>query len=261
MTSERRANGIYHELFLDGVSCGYALTLNSADQIKKMSHLFSDINRMIFDEFQSETNHYCNDEITKFLSIHQSIARGQGKQHRYVPVYMLGNCVTLLNPYYTRMGISNRLNDGVKFLRGDGFVLEQGYIDSAAKAQEESGVSKAFAKDRYIAYSTQSVYLNDNHSFIDKPTGSNRYLCTLKYKGSYYAIREYSEEGYLYCDDRPDMTFPNKITVTTDDHQINYVMLKRNDFFLMNLRYLFEKGCFRFKDLMCKEVVLCALSY
>lgn len=261
MTSERRANGIYHELFLDGVSCGYAITLNSSDQIKKMSHLFSDINRIIFDEFQSETNHYCNDEITKFLSIHKSIARGQGKQHRYVPVYMLGNCVTLLNPYYTSMGISNRLNDGVKFLRGNGFVLEQGYIDSAAKAQEESGVSKAFAKDNYIAYSTQSVYLNDNHSFIDKPAGSNRYLCTLKYKGSYYAIREYSEDGYLYCDDRPDMTFPNKITVTTDDHQINYVMLKRNDFFLVNLRYLFEKGCFRFKDLMCKEVVLCALSY
>ena len=103
--------------------------------------------------------------------------------------------------------------------------------------------------------------MNDNHSFIDKPTGSNRYLCTLKYKGSYYAIREYSEDGYLYCDDRPDMTFPNKITVTTDDHQINYVMLKRNDFFLVNLRYLFEKGCFRFKDLMCKEVVLCVLSY
>ena len=261
MRSERRANGIYHELFLDDVSCGYALTLNSADQIKKMSHLFSDINRMIFDEFQSETNHYCNDEITKFLSIHQSIARGQGKQHRYVPVYMLGNCVTLLNPYYTKMGISNRLNDKVKFLKGDGYVLEQGYIDSAAKAQQESGVSRAFAKDKYIEYSTQSVYLNDNHSFIDKPTGSNHYLCTLKYKGNYYAIREYSEDGYLYCDDRPDMTFPNKITVTTDDHQVNYVMLKRNDFFLNNLRFLFEKGCFRFKDLVCKEVVLCALSY
>ena len=27
---------------------------------------------MIFDEFQSETNHYCSDEIRKFLSVHTS---------------------------------------------------------------------------------------------------------------------------------------------------------------------------------------------
>lgn len=36
MTSKRRASGIFHELFLDEKSCGYALSLNSADQIKKI---------------------------------------------------------------------------------------------------------------------------------------------------------------------------------------------------------------------------------
>ena len=96
MESKRKASGIFHELFLDGESCGYALSLNSADQLKKYSHLFSDVNRMIFDEFQSESNHYCSDEIRKFISIHTSVARGQGKQVRYVPVYMLSNTVSLI---------------------------------------------------------------------------------------------------------------------------------------------------------------------
>ena len=72
MTNKRRASGIFHELFLDGKSCGYAISLNSADQIKKYSHLFSDVQAMIFDEFQSESNHYCTDEIKKFLSVHTS---------------------------------------------------------------------------------------------------------------------------------------------------------------------------------------------
>ena len=49
--------------------------------------------------------------------------------------------------------------------------------------------------------------------------------------------------------------------VTTDDRQINYVMLKANDFFLSSLRYFFEKGAFRFKDLACKEAIIKALSY
>lgn len=261
MTSKRRAAGIFHELFLDDISCGYAISLNSADQLKKYSHLFSTVEHLLFDEFQSESNHYCTDEIRKFLSVHKSIARGQGEQVRYVPVYMLANPVSIINPYYVELGISERLRDDTKILRGNGFVLEQGYVDSAAQAQKESGISKAFSKNSYVAYSTQAVYLNDNKAFIEKPVGQSRYLATLRYKGTDFGVREFAEAGVIYCDDRADSSFKNKITVTTEDHEINYVMLKRNDLFLSSLRYYFERGCFRFKDLRCKEAILKALSY
>ena len=261
MQSKRRAKGTFQELFLNDKSCGYALSLNNADQIKKYSHLFSDIQRMIFDEFQSETNHYCDNETKKFISIHTSIARGQGEQVRYVPVYMLSNPVSIINPYYVEMGISGRLKDDTKFLRGDGFVLEQGYIESACIEQKNSGFNRAFSKNSYTAYSSECVYLNDNKAFVEKPAGKSKYLCTLRYKGSDFALREYTESGLIYCDDKADSSFLTRISVTTDDHNINYVMLKRNDFFLSNLRYFFEHGCFRFKDMRCKEAVLSALSY
>lgn len=261
MTSKRRASGTFQELFLNDKSCGYGLSLNNADQIKKYSHLFSDIQRMIFDEFQSETNHYCDNETNKFISVHTSIARGQGEQVRYVPVYMLSNPVSIINPYYVEMGISGRLKDDTKFLRGDGFVLEQGYIESASIEQKNSGFNRAFSKNSYTAYSSECVYLNDNKAFVEKPAGKSKYLCTLRYKGSDFALREYTESGLIYCDDKADSSFLTRISVTTDDHNINYVMLKRNDFFLSNLRYFFEHGCFRFKDMRCKEAVLSALSY
>ena len=261
MTSKRRAGGIFHELYIDDEQCGYAISLNSADQLKKYSHLFSDVKRMFFDEFQSETNHYCPEEIRKLLSVHTSIARGQGEQIRYVPIYMCANPVSIINPYYIEMGITERLREDTKFLKGDGFVLEQGYVETASKAQRESGFNRAFARNSYVAYSSEAVYLNDNKAFIDKPQGKGKYLATLRYKGVDYGIREYADAGVIYCDNRSDSTFKGKLTVTTDDHEINYVMLKRNDFFLSSLRYYFEKGCFRFKDLKCKEAVLKALSY
>ena len=261
MTTKRRASGLFHELFLNDVSCGYAFALNGAYQIKKYSHLFSDVDIMLFDEFQSETNHYCPDEVKKFISLHTSVARGQGKQVRYVPVYMMSNPVSIINPYYVAMGISNRLKDDTKFLRGDGFVLEQGFNESASVAQKESGFNRAFAGNEYVAYSSEAVYLNDSKAFIDRPVGNSRYICTLRYHGVDYGVKEYSELGIIYCDDKADRTFRTRITVTTEDHNINYVMLKRNDFFLSNLRVLFERGCFRFKDLRCKEAVLTALSY
>jgi hypothetical protein len=261
MESKRKANGVYHELFLDGVSCGYAMSLNNADQIKKMAHLFSDINRMLEDEFQSETNHYCDNEVKKLISIHTSIARGQGKQYRYVPLYMCANPVTILNPYYIAMGITERLRDDTKFLRGDGWVLEQGFNESASNAQKESAFNRAFASDSYTAYSAMGIYLNDNKAFIEKPTGIGKYLATIKYGNCNYAVREFADAGVIYVDNKPDMTFRTKISVTTDDHEINYVMLKKNDLFIQTLRFYFEHGCFRFKDLKCKEAVLKALSY
>ena len=261
MTSKKRAKGIYHELYLNGEPCGYAVSINSADQVKKNSHFFSDVKRLIFDEFQSESNTYCPNEIKKFISVHTSMARGQGEQNRYLPVYMLSNPVSIINPYYVELGISSRLTDETRFLRGDGFVLEQGFVESAADAQKSSGFNKAFARNSYVAYSSESVYLNDNRAFVDRPQGVGRYMATLKYNGQTYGIREFAEAGVIYCDDRADETFPLKITVTTDDHELNYVMLKRNDLFLFNLRYYFERGCFRFKDLRCKEAVLKSLSY
>lgn len=261
MESKRRAGGIFHELSIDGEQCGYAISLNSADQLKKYSHLFSDIERLMLDEFQSESNHYCNDEIRKFISIHTSIARGNGEQVRYVPVYMVGNPVSIINPYYVELGISERLRDDTKFLRGTGYVLEQGFVASASEAQKSSGFNKAFAKNDYVAYSAECVYLNDNKAFVEKPTGVGRYIGTLKYLNCNYGIREYADNGIIYVDASPDLNCKTRITVTSSDHEINYVMLKRNDIFLDSMRYFFERGCFRFKDLKCKEAVLKALSY
>lgn len=261
MSGKKKARGIYYELYLNGESCGYAVSINNADNVKKFSHFFSDVKRLIFDEFQSESNTYCPNEIKKFISVHTSMARGQGEQNRYLPVYMLANPVSIINPYYVELGISNRLTDQTKFLKGDGFVLEQGFVQSASEAQKGSGFNKAFAKNAYVAYSSECVYLNDSKAFIERPAGIGRYMATLKYNGGVFGVREYADAGIIYCDDRPDESYPIRITVTTDDHEINYVMLKRNDMFLMNLRYYFERGCFRFKDLRCKEAVLKSLSY
>ena len=38
-------------------------------------------------------------------------------------------------------------------------------------------------------------------------------------------------------------------------------MLKKNDVFIQNMRWFFERGCFRFKDLRCKEALMKAISY
>ena len=260
MTSVKGANGFYRRLMLNNIECGYAIALNQADQVKKYSHFFNDVSSMLFDEFQSESNTYCGDEVKKLISIHTSIARGHGKHVRYVPVYMLSNMVSLINPYYTKLGISSRLKSNTKFLRGNGWVLEQGFNETAAKEQYESGFMQAFSDSNYIAYSAQGVYLNDNETFIEKPSGKFRYLATISYCGKEYSIKEYTDSGIIYCDTSVDYQFPFRISATLDDHTINQVILKNNDSFISLLRYYFNHGIFRFKDLMCKDCIINLIS-
>lgn len=261
MTATKKMKGIYQELYLNDEPCGYAISINSADQLKRNSHLFSDIDNIIFDEFQSEQNHYCDKEVEKFISIHNSIARGRSKQSRYVPVYMISNPVTILNPYYVAMDISTRLQKDTHFLRGDGFVLEQGYNETAAKALKSSAFNRAFGSSDYIAYSAEGVYLQDDLSFVDTPTGRGKYVATIRYAGIDYGVREYPELGIVFCDKSVDYQYPLKITVDTADHKLNYVMVSSNFILIQKLRYYFEHGCMRFKDLQAKEAILKALSF
>lgn len=261
MTAAKKMKGIYQELYLNEEPCGYAISINSADQLKRNSHLFSDIDNIIFDEFQSEQNHYCDKEVEKFISIHNSIARGRSKQSRYVPVYMISNPVTILNPYYVAMDISTRLQKDTHFLRGDGFVLEQVYNETAAKALKSSAFNRAFGSSDYIAYSAEGVYLQDDLSFVDTPTGRGKYVATILYAGIDYGVREYPELGIVFCDKSVDYQYPLKITVDTADHKLNYVMVSSNFILIQKLRYYFEHGCMRFKDLQAKEAILKALSF
>lgn len=261
MESEKRENGVYHNLYLNDKHCGYALPINSADRLRKLSHFFSDTERILFDEFQTESNKYVPEEIIKFRSIYTTIARGQGKQIRDVPVIMLSNAITLLNPYFQAFGISSRLQKNTKFLRGNGYVMEFTLNESARDSMKESAFNKAFQDDKYLEFAAENVYLDDNNAFIETPRGNNRYMGTLIYKGTQYGLRAYDDLGIIFVSDKADNTYPFKIAVTTDDHQINYIMLRKNDNFITGLRWYFEKGCFRFKNLQSKQAVLTALSY
>ena len=261
MTSKPKAKGIYHELLLNGELCGYAISINSAEQIKKYSHLFATIQRILYDEFLSENNKYCNNEVTKFQSCLTSISRGGGQQVRRVPVYLLGNFTSLLNPYYIAFDISSRLNIQTNYMRGNGWVLEQSFYEEVAAAQKESGIMRALSESRYTKFATEKIYLNDNDVFIERPQGKSRYLATIIIDGKNFALREYTESGIIYCDTSVDQTFPRRLAFSASEMDVNYIMLRQNSFFIENMRSFFEYGCFRFKDLECKKAVFKMLSY
>lgn len=226
--------------------CGYAIAINDADNIRRYRPLFNECTLMYFDEFQSETGRYCPREITLFQSIHTTCCG-----ERRLPVIMSSNAVTMLNPYYIAMDIGYRLQKDTKILRGQGWVMESAFVESAANNLKGSGFARAFASDKYIDYATQNTYLNDNNTFIEKLKGDYTYLMTLHFNGESFCIRK--GEDFLYISDNVDPSFPLKISVTITDHGPDAILPPRSWDVLHNCKRYFELGRVYFRNLQCKQ--------
>lgn len=260
MVSVSKCRGLYKELILNGDTCGYALCLNCADTIKRNSHVFTNVQHILMDEFQSETNKYCEDEVTKFISIHKSIARGAGKQSRFVPVYMVSNCVSILNPYFDAMGVTDRLKQNTKILRGRGWVLEQNFNKEAANALANSRFMQAFEGNKSIPYITENVYLNDNNTFVEKKPNHTKYVCGLKHNDTMFNIAFDLETDTYYTSPGYDKSFPLVLAANIESHT-DMTTYSPNSLLVKQLRLAFHSGNFRFKNLKSKNATLAYLHY
>lgn len=237
--------------------CGYAVSLNSFNVVKKYSHFLNDTKIMFFDEFQSEDNYYLTDELKKFLSIHTSLARDYGKQRRFLKTIFVSNAVSLINPYFAATDIPERLRNNTKFLRGKGYVLE--FCKINIEGIEDSGVYQTFDSD-YLKYATDNVYLNDDVTNIQKrPNERNKYLCSFLYKNKEYAIRKYAD--CIYVDNSVDKSNPLKFAAENKNIKNGYISKSLKPETINYLRTYYYNNNFRFKNLESKVALIRFLCY
>lgn len=251
-------NGCYRWT-LNGEQCGFCVALNAVVKLKKMRGLFFNVNRLFMDEYQDENGRYLTDETQKMQSLHTTVASGQGKQSRYVPLFMCSNTVSVLNPYYTRFGIAKRLKKDTKFLRGHGWILQLFLSESAKNQAKDSRFNVAFG-GRYLDYASENVYLNDNENLIEKPSGYTQYQCSVKYNGEWYSFRLHS--GICYACQGADLSFPRSFSFSVSDMDGSRTAIGGDaDFMRMYLRNYFVSGNMRFDSVQSKNMALDFLGY
>jgi hypothetical protein len=263
MTSVPVSKGKFYQLILDNEPFGYAFALKANDKVKKFSPLFRDLDFGIMDEYQSEDGAYLKGEFTKMQSLIVTIARGGGKIARHVNVYLLGNPVTLLNPYYLGFGIPKRLRDNTHFLRGHGWVAEFDTIDEATQAIQETAVYRAFndnSPSTYMAYSTENKYLKDAETFVQKPTGRSKYMCTIIFDNEKFGVREFFQEGYLYITEKIEPSCNMVLAFKANDHTENTIMVNRFSATYKAIKESYLSGLLRFDSLKSKNVIFDILA-
>lgn len=245
------------QIQLNNEVCGYVLPLNAYDKIKPRSAIFSDATSMILDEFQSESNHYVPNEMRAIDSVHTSLARCKNKSVKYMPLYLLSNHVTMLNPYYTLFGIRN-LHEKTRYMKGHGWVLEQLFTEEIAKTAKTSGFRKAFERSDYSTM-FEHRYLMDDVAYIVPQVKDKKYSISLHYKNQNYGVWE-TVDGY-YVSHEYDESYPIRYTIESTGIMPNSSFIKKSPVMVELLRNNFRNGNIIFDSLDAKDCLMSAITY
>lgn len=238
----------YCPLMSDGKVIAYGICLNSADKIKKVSNLFNNVDALVWDEFQSAVGDYLQNEYDKLQVVHDSVARGGGEKHRYVPLYCISNGLTLLNPLYSGTDISKRITKDVKFLRGAGYVMEQNINQDSNDELNKSGLRRASGN---LIDSNEMLYQFDDLSAVTKVCGDSTYLCTIRHEGNEYGIRRF-DNGVVYCSKKVDATFKKCYTNDMRGCGLRWTLPPTVEHY----REKYRKGMVRFDSVMSRDAFL-----
>lgn len=260
VTTVAHAKGLFYELLLDNKTIGFSLSLNNVDALKKYSPIFAKVTRCIMDEYQSENGKYLPKELDKLQSLLMTISRGGGKQSKFVQVILLGNFITLMNPYFIKFGIHKRYHPETKIMRGSGWVAQFEFNESASNSINNNPTFKAFINDTYSMSATSINFLVDSDNFVGKMNGRNSYLATIIYDGVSIGVQDFYDKGIIYITKKVVANSPNKLIFNANDHNQNTVMLEHNNIIYHLLKRAFVNGAIRFEDLQCKNAIFDILA-
>lgn len=262
MTEKSQEHGLYVELKLNKITCGYAMAINSAYKLKKLSHLFTDVALILFDEFQNDM--YVPNEVTKFITIYESVARGHGQAVRDVKVILMCNHISDMNPYYRAWGLVKGCSETIEgFIKGEGVVIEKVQNYEVVNAKITQGFFQAFSDTKAIQHSLYNKSLLETSAFIEEIKDSNfTYLCNFECDGHMFALKSPSNHDKVsyYFTNKVDYKVKARYVFSMTDHNNETVMTGAIKETIDILKRCFEMGRLRFSDVETKTYALMLMS-
>ncbi|MBO5948957.1 phage DNA encapsidation protein [bacterium] len=242
MTDKNTENLGFTYLYLNKKLCGFALAINSANNIKKYSSIFSKVKYILFDEIIPEDGRYCPNELQKLLSIYVSVARGNGKAIRDdVQMIMMCNVYTDDNLYFQKFNIK-KTHENTKIQRCDGVVVEYVENNDIQKLQESDKIIQLL-DDGYIT----GKKTTDNLSNVEKLKIGTP-LFNLYCGGEVVGV--YNNEDCIYVSQKTN----NKPTYKYNKNEdCNY---KYSSVVKMNITTLIDGNQIMFENIHIKNLII-----
>lgn len=210
-----KANNFY----CDNQICGYSYNLSTFQNLKSSN--FPKVKYIIFDEFiiENGNNHYLNNEVETFLGAIETIARD-----RDINVFMLGNAVSILNPYFLYFNLELPYNSDIKLYKENTILLQYIRNEKFEEYKKKSRFGKMVKNTTYESYAIENKFQTLDESFIAHKQITSKFAFGISYKGmtfgvwfdytigSIFVSRDYDKNGQMFV-------------LTTSEHKENTLLL------------------------------------
>lgn len=167
---------IYAQNELEKICIGQYVAITEYARAKRVPRPY--VKYIFFDEFLNEDNDYLPNEISKFLSICDSVIRNRND----VRVFLVSNHITILNPYFDHFGFT-KLNQ--RFTKGNNdAILEFTDSDEFVKFRETTKFGASIKDTTYGNFALNGQFmLDDETNVMKRPTGRVNFLFNLSLDG------------------------------------------------------------------------------
>lgn len=238
------------KFYLDDEVCGYAIALSKASIYKSVP--FPNVDIIMFDEFliDNATYHYLPNEPEKLLDFIETVGR-----LRNIQIFMLGNNISMINPYFDYFNISLPYNTDIKTFK-EGLILIN-YIKNEAyrKVKKESNFGKLIEGTKYAEYAIDNKALKDNNNFIKKKSPKSKFFFNLILNNHTYGVWMDYNSNNMFISKHFNPDNPMCITFNYNDHSEHTIMLKSRSVFFQNLVKHYLNGWLYFDTLQIKSDV------
>lgn len=245
-----------NNFYINDKIAGYALPLSTANILKSTS--YSKVKTIIFDEFIIDKGcyHYLQNEVEQFLDIIETVGR-----LRDIKVFMLGNAISITNPYFTYFNLSLPYNSDIALFK-DGSILVN-YIknDNYREIKKASRFGKLIEGTDYGRYAIDNEFLRDSKAFIKKKEKWSKFYFILILNNKPYGVWNDYKNGFMFISEDYDPNCPVRYALNTKDHSESSVLIRvRNSPLIKSVidHYRLARLCFENQKI--KNIVLQELS-
>lgn len=241
--------------FINDKVAGYALPLSTANILKSTS--FAKVKTIVFDEFIIDKGcyRYLLNEIETFLDIIETIAR-----LREIKVFMLGNAISITNPYFTYFNLSLPYNSDVALFKEGSILVNYIKNEKYREVKKASRFGKLIEGTDYGRYAIDNEFLRDSKSFIKKKEKNSKFYFILIINGQCYGVWNDYKNGFMYISEDYDPNCPVRYALNTKDHTEASILIRvRNSPLIKSVidHYRLARLCFenqRIKNIIIEEL-------
>lgn len=241
----------------------YFVALTEAQKAKKRT--YARVRKIIFDEALIEPgtySRYLAREWQTLANVVDTVTRETGEGGGVRPhLYMIGNAVSLVNPYFAAWGIDEVPPYGKTWYAHKTVLLDYEAPQATSLRRAETTLAGRMVRDNdegRTALANEFVTATDDD--IGEKTSDARFWVGLVYRGVDFGVWVDWNEGYLFVNHKIPSDARTVYSLTRKDNTANRLIARRASPIMKKLATAHYERAIRFDTISTREGFLDALS-